>query len=190
MILDHNITAIVTYNTITPYVTYDKASIKSTVEIDTTGWTSGLNPRLITADEVAHIVGADRNDTIKWSSSKGYGPDDIETKSSWIYLDGGRNSDPTVYASGSNGWQKQYANSSTPSNYAWLFDYTNGCESYGCNTADSSNYGYWTSSPVSDYSYSAWGVFRNGRLLSDGVDNVDYCGVRPVITLSKSEFSS
>ena len=50
MILDHNITAIVTYNTITPYVTYDKASIKSTVEIDTTGWTSGLNPRLITAD--------------------------------------------------------------------------------------------------------------------------------------------
>ena len=187
MILDHNTTATVAWNS-NGRNNRSMVEVATALSADTTGWVG--SPRLITADEVAHIVGADRNDTIKWSSSKGYGTDDIETKSSWINLDGGRNSDPTVYASGSNGWQKQYANSSTPSNYAWLFDYTNGCESYGCSEEDSSNNGYWTSSPFSVDSYDAWYVYRGGNLYFGFVGNGLNYGVRPVISVSKSQIAS
>ena len=62
------------------------------------------------------------------------------------------------------------------------------CRSYGCDAADASTMGYWTSSSftVEDDSYAgAWGVNRVGRLLGR---NVDYSslGVRPVISVSKS----
>ena len=81
--------------------------------------------------------------------------------------------------------QTQTANSTNKSKYAWLFDYTDGCTSYGCNKADSSTWGYWTSTRKIDNSTYVWHVRRLGSLSLDDVLNAG-CGVRPVITISKS----
>ena len=162
MILDHNTTAKVAYETSGTYKEYEQASIKSTVDSDTTGWVG--SPRLITANEIATIT---NTTTYDGSDSK------------WFYFNG----------TGDNK-QTQASSSRGDNEYAWLFDYTNGCESFGCNTADSSTNGYWTSSPVSVRSYYAWRVRNYGRLNYSNVDDGDNYGVRPVITLSKSEFSS
>jgi len=50
-------------------------------------------------------------------------------------------------------------------------------------------YGYWTSTPNSGDSYSAWRVTFYGRLEGSSVDYVDRNGVRPVITISKANLS-
>ena len=64
------------------------------------------------------------------------------------------------------------------SKYAWLFDYTYECTNYGCNTSDLSTWGYWTST-------SSWHVSRFGHLSNTNANYAD-SGVRPVITISKS----
>ena len=64
------------------------------------------------------------------------------------------------------------------SEYAWLFDYTYECTNYGCNTSDLSTWGYWTST-------SSWHVSRFGHLSNTNANYAD-SGVRPVITISKS----
>ena len=50
-------------------------------------------------------------------------------------------------------------------------------------------YGYWTSTPHASSSSSAWHVIYLGLLNSPNVDNVSNYGVRPVITVSKSNLS-
>ena len=50
------------------------------------------------------------------------------------------------------------------SKYAWLYDYTSGCEEYGCNVEDSSNTGYWTNDPITSNSAKVWGVGSQGIL--------------------------
>ena len=123
---------------------------------DTSTWKN--TARLITANEVAKITGYT-------------GFDATQSGQSWFYLDSNN--------------QTQTATSTNKSKYAWLFDYTSGCTSYGCNTSDSSNYGYWTSSPSKDNSTYAWRVDFNGILYCYTVTRADN-GVRPVITISKS----
>lgn len=138
------------------------------------------SPRLMTADEVAHIVGADREDTIKWSSTKPWGTN-INTQSFAFYLDGGRNANPTSYST-EDGWGKQYADSTIKSNYAWLYDYINDCERFGCNTQVSYNagYGYWLSNKAMVFG-QAFLIWYNGKL------DINYIrssrGIRPVIEL-------
>ena len=138
------------------------SSSKTQVTTDTKTWDSSLNARLITADEVAQITGNTSFDS-KTSSA-----------SSWFYLD-------------SNS-QTQTAKSQGASIYAWLFDYTYDCTNYGCNIADSSTYGYWTSNIVYNNSSNAWDVFIYGRLYNDYVSYTNR-GVRPVITVLKSKIS-
>ena len=133
---------------------------------DTDGWDKSLKARLITANEIATIT-----DNKSWRISD-----------MWYYFD---SKNFTVHADSTN-----------KSKYAWLFDYTNGCEEYGCNIGDldnSDNYGYLTSSSYQD-SYN--GKRRtNVRMVShDGTISEacfysgDYTayGLRPVITVSKS----
>ena len=158
MILDHNTTATVAWNSNGSNASMGE--VATALSTDTTGWTSGLNPRLITANEIASITNTTTFDG---------------TYNTWFYLNGSGDKKQT-----------QVSTSQGTNEYAWLFDYTNGCESYGCNTADSSNYGYWTSSPVSDYSDGAWIVGRCGDLTGSNVDNDSDYGVRPVITIDKS----
>ena len=78
------------------------------------------------------------------------------------------------------------AKSQVTSEYAWLFDYTAECTSHGCNKSDSNTWGYWTSSPYKGNSSSdVWRVFRLGGLGTGVVSDAAY-GIRPVITISKS----
>ena len=162
---------------------------------DTQGWIG--NPRLITADEVAHIVGADSASTINWRSAT--------STIGYFYLDGGSNANNTTTCSGTfpncanGGWQKQYANSSNKSDYEWLYNYTYNCNQWGCSVVDNNEYpygisnteiilGYWTSSPHYYFSNSyAWAVSNGGSLGSndDGVSCEADFGIRPVITIPK-----
>ena len=98
---------------------------------------SGYKARLITANEIAKITGADK--LLNW--------DETSTTSGWYYLDGAKTNETVP------NWQTQVANSTNKSEYYWLFDRTNGCTSNGCQVADSSNYGYWTSSAHASNSY-------------------------------------
>ena len=152
VILDHNTTAKVVYN-----------SSGVALETDTSNWKSDLNPRSIEASEVAKITGHPPVDTYRAGVS--------------ICLDTNQPATAT-HCSKAQGTSK----------YAWLFDYTVGCTNYGCNKADSNTYGYWTSTPNRDDSTYAWYVDNNGIL---GNCRMAYTGhgIRPVITISKSNIS-
>ena len=158
MILDHNTTENV------------EAGEDATIAIgqlnkDTENWSSSnISPRLITADEIAKIVGADREDTLKWSSKKPYGTD-IETKSAVFLLEG--------YGSSYDEWNNFVP---TKSKYEWL---------YGNINAN----GYWTSttgSPSKDY---GWLVLIYGTDSTHyylwNEDIYVSSSIRPVVTVSK-----
>ncbi len=148
--------------------------------LDTTGWSG--NPRLPSANEIAHITGADTS--LSWNSSKTYASPvtDKSTQIGNYYFDG----------SGSNysGWTSQVANSTNKSKYAWLFDNTTNCLQYGCKKEDNNEYsgsavhGYWTSD-ASNINYP-WAVVESGQLGRNDVTNASNVGIRPVITLSKT----
>jgi len=188
MILDHNTTALVAWNS--QGTNTQMREVKTALESDTQTWKN--KARLITADEIAKITGA--KEILKWNSSKETGLNDIETKISWFYLDG----TGTTYSS-TDGWQKQVATSQGASKYAWLYDNTYGCTSYGCNvtddnkyeygTAGSTNYmyGYWTSSTLANDMSRVWYVSRTSRLYFNTAGYLSGIGVRPVITLRKNE---
>lgn len=161
MILDHNTRATVSWDSSGSNTKMNE--VAESLVTDTATWVNGLKSRLITADEIAKITG---NTTFSGATS---------TTNDWFYFD-------------SNS-QTQVATTQGTSNYTWLYDYTNGCTSSGCNVADSVTYGYWTSTPVAGSTNRAWRVNWNGRLDNGNVDNAGYVGVRPVITLSKAILS-
>ena len=154
VILDHNTTANVSYNSTGN--NSEMKEVKKALENDTGTWKN--TARLITANEVAKIT---KHPTFNVNKEN----------QDWFYLDS-NNLTLTV-------------NSTNKSKYAWLFDYTNECTSYGCNVSDSSTWGYWTSSPYKGNSTQAWRVVRNGYLGGNGVIFTGD-GIRPVITISKS----
>ena len=87
-----------------------------------------------------------------------------------------------------------FRGSNTPSDYYWLYDYSSGCPSYGCKVADNSVDGYWTSTPASSnnkkdgYYVRCTGSFSSSSYWAvEEVSNKGF-GVRPVITVSKSNF--
>ena len=149
VILDHNTTARVAWN-----------SAVDALKTDTSTWKN--TARLITANEVAKIT---KHPTF----------DATQTGQSWFCFDTNK-LDNTNYCAKAQG----------TSDYAWLFDYTNDCTSYGCNTPDSSTRGYWTSTIKIDGSTDAWRIHRAGFMWCDSVGNIKESGVRPVITISKS----
>ena len=131
--------------------------VKKALENDTKDWQN--TARLITANEIAKITGHPTFDASKENQK-------------YFYLDSNN--------------QTQTANASNKSKYAWLFDYTNGCTSYGCNKADSSTWGYWTSTrSIGGSLTAAWRVIGSGHLFNNNVTFAD-SGIRPVITISKS----
>ena len=157
VILDHNTTAGVAYNSTGS--NSEMKEVKRKLEEDTKDWKK--TARLITANEIAKITG-----NTGWDASMENQP--------WFYLD---SNNQTLTTSSTN-----------KSKYAWLFDYINGCTNYGCNTPDSSNSGYWTSTLYKENVEFAWLVCGNGSLLRDTV-TYTAIGVRPVITISKSNIS-
>ena len=161
MILDHNITAKVEYNSTNS--NSEMKEVKTALESDTSTWVSSLKARLITANEIAKITGNTSFD------------EKTSTYDKWFYLDSNN--------------QTQVANSTNKSKYAWLYDYTYDCETTGCNTEDSSTYtwGYWTSTPVAGETTLAWEVSSRGYLQGHSLATKSR-GVRPVITVSKDIF--
>ena len=157
VILDHNTTANVAYNSTGNNSEMKEVKIK--LEEDTSTWKN--TARLITANEVAKIT---KHPTFNVNKEN----------QDWFYLD---SNNQTLTTSSTN-----------KSKYAWLFDYINGCTNYGCNTPDSSNSGYWTSTLYKENVEFAWLVCGNGSLLRDTV-TYTAIGVRPVITISKSNIS-
>ena len=181
LILDHNTTAKVAWNSTGSNVS-GPTNVMTQLQTDTSSWagvptrtdsysvsngkaTYTINygtykARLITASEIATIT----------SNSSFVEATALYT--SWFYLDSNN--------------KTQTATTTGASNYDWLFDYTNKCTSSGCNIADASTYGSWTSTAVSGNTDSAWIVYWSGRLSSISVGITVSCGVRPVITLPKS----
>ena len=130
--------------------------IKNQLESDTETWNKSINARLIEANEIAKIT----NNTT-WTAGGSY----------YYFYDNTQ----TVYK-GAVGTNK----------YAWLFDNTNSCTTYGCNVADSSNYGYWTGTAYSNNSDKGWLVDSDGYLDYRTVVNSSFIGIRPVITVDKN----
>ena len=162
MILDHNTTVRVAYNSTN--VNTEPKEVATALTNDTQSWNNSLNARLITANEVAKITGNTNFDGSK------------STKKEWFYFDSNN--------------QTKIATSPGASKYAWLFDYTTNCTSNGCNVADLGDYGvwinggYWTSTPEFGSSNSVWEV-SYGSLNVTSTWLTIY-GIRPVITVSKT----
>lgn len=148
MILDHNTTAKVQYNS-TGYNNEPKEVAQALME-DTKSWKN--QARLITGQEVANIT-----DNKSWTAD-----------GLWYYFEN-NDTTPTIREKGK-------------SKYAWLFDNTLKCTSYGCFEKDDETLGYWTSTPKSKTKVGVWHITSSG-----GLDNgsVDVYGLRPVITISK-----
>ncbi len=159
MILDHNTTAGVAYNSTGSNA--EMKEVKTALESDTSTWDKSLKARLITANEVAKITENTSFDEKTTTYDKRF------------YLDSNN--------------QTQVANYTNKSKYAWLYDYTKECKQYGCNIEDSSILGYWTSTPVAGRNDYAWDVYRNGSL-SNNTTSSTLLGIRPVITISKDIF--
>ena len=189
LLLDHNTTAIVTWNSsgsntngpkeVLDQLKTDTSSWKGTIipanyTMDQTGQTSNANytidyseykARLITANEIAKITG---NTT--W---------DEKTATNWYYLDTNTTTQSSTCKSGNTSGCK----------YGWLYDRTGkNCKELGClNNSDQTTYGYWTSSSRADVSTRAWGVEKDRDLYYRGVTISDAFGIRPVITIPKSQ---
>ena len=126
--------------------------------------------RLITANEIAQITKADKEDTLKWKE---------ESSTGWYYF-------------------HNYSQDATTGRgdvcktngciYGWLYDRTaTDCTIYGClNDSVGQTDGYWLSSALTENTYRAWNVDCDGRMYNYSVDGVNYYGVRPVIEVLKS----
>ena len=192
LLLDHNTTAEVLWN-LTVSTASGPKEVLNQLKKDTALWQGTITPenysidqseqgsgvkyavdysdykaRLITAQEVAQITG---NTTF-----------DEKTSSSIFYFDTNTTTESKTC---------KYGNTSG-CNYGWLYDRTDtDCTNYGClNNSDLSTYGYWTISPNASTSGYAWCVYYNGGTLTNGyVGGAHRHGVRPVITVAKSNIS-
>lgn len=185
LILDHNTSSNVYWNS-SGNNADGMNEVLSRLFEDTDGWIG--SPRLIEANEVAHIVGTDREDTLNWDQSKKTNDEVKYSEVFWFYFDGSGN----TYV---NGWLNSSADSTNKSKYAWLYDNTYNCEQYGCFVQDSEKYlsttgnrdihGYWTSSAAIGTTENAWYVHEKGNLNFRYI-NQESVGVRPVITIPKA----
>ena len=136
--------------------------------------TEGYKARLITAQEIAKITGAD--------TKKGLLFDENTTSfDKWFYFDSlSSSASSTCKSENTSGCQ-----------YGWLYDRTRtNCKDYGCyNNADATTYGYWTGTSALGSSDRAWRVGGNGGLDFSIVDISGYYGARPVITVLKSNIA-
>ena len=157
LILDHNTTATVQYNS--NNVNTEMKEVKASLENDTKTWKNVA--RLITANEIAKITNHPTFD----SSKTGQG---------WYCLATNKQDSTS----------SPYCNKETNLSMNWLFDYTRcveGSNDWGCSHNDTSTYGYWTSTPYTGRPSNVWNVNSHGNL-SDGNAYNTYIGVRPVIT--------
>ena len=138
-------------------------------------------------DSVSLIMNENIGDLVLWNSS---GNNEEEPVTALAYLES-QTSSWTVDVSLPAGQQIADAVGNTSwtsggddislSSAPWLYDNLDGDDS-------TNSYGYWTSTPHSSDSYTAWRVRYDGSLSNNFVDDL-IIGVRPVITVSKSQLS-
>ena len=171
LLLDHNTTAKVAYNSEGGTTMKEVAEALAT---DTADWKD--TARLISANEIAQIVGKSN-----FTGASSYSDRDA-VKSDEIWLE-----DSTMDMV--NYWPQEYP-AQGEAKYKWLFNYTHSCGTFGCDVGSYSNSGYWTSSSFTvegESSVGAWRVRNDGFLGIGRVDGSDDdIGVRPVISVSKS----
>ncbi len=181
LILDHNTTALVAWNS-TGINVNGPTNVLNQLKADTSSW-AGVPTRtdsysldngtadytidydtykakLITISDIAKITG---NTSFVEETSIG---------TEWFFLNS-NNQTRTITTKGA-------------SRYAWLFDYTNDCEEWGCNIVDTSNSGYWTATPMPTFDSLVWGLYGHGGIYYFPPEVTTYYGVRPVITIEKS----
>ena len=178
LILDHNTTATVAWNSSNNNASGPKEVLEQ-LKTDTNAWTGTLTPdnynnakytidystykaRLITTDDIVNITG-----NTSWNGGNYYFDTNTYTASD------------TCKSGNTTGCQ-----------YGWLYDRTReDCTTYGClNNSDQKTYGYWTASSHAINPTGAWVVSSDASLTHYiDVSNSSNYGVRPVITLSKSQ---
>ncbi len=198
LMLDHNTTALVAWNNTYTNDSGSKINANGPKEVldqlknDTDGWKGTITPTNYTMDQTGQTSNAKY--TIDYSSYKarlitaqeltqitGNTPWDekVAVNSNWYYFDSKTTTASTTCTDGNT----------TECSYRWLYDRTNNnCTKYGClNNSDKETYGYWTASSRAANSNYAWRVNYNGNVISLNVDNNNRNGIRPVITISKSQ---
>ena len=198
LMLDHNTTALVAWNNTYTNDSGSKINANGPKEVldqlknDTDGWKGTITPTNYTMDQTGQTSNAKY--TIDYSSYKarlitaqelaqitGNTPWDekVAVNSNWYYFDSKTTTASTTCTDGNT----------TECSYRWLYDRTNNnCTKYGClNNSDKETYGYWTASSRAANSNYAWRVNYNGNVISLNVDNNNRNGIRPVITVLKSQ---
>ena len=141
-------------------------------------WSNVLDIDLPMAQDIANAVG-----NTSWKVAD-------QTQDGWFYLD--KNGDTYGHT--------KVSTANNKSVYAWLYDYTRQCEDFGCNyslpgTANPNGkteaYGYWLRDSTAlnsdtENPHQAWSVFRDGAMYSRYLSDATSRGVRPVITVLKS----
>ena len=167
MILDHNTTALVAWNS-SGNNADGMNEVKEALENDKNNWHDDVKKtaRLIEANEIAKITGNTEFDAT------------VPEKDKVFWLE-----DPTF-----DGTMPTFPQPGE-AKYKWLFDYTMLCTEFGCSVADDNTLGYWTSTPLASGSSVAWNVYYSGALNYNNVGDALNVGVRPVVTISKSLLS-
>ena len=113
---------------------------------------------------------------------------DLETDDDWFCF-GSHVKDYPTY----NG-ESYCENSAAQQKAAWLFDYTKECTYSGCTyeypDEQGAPSGYWTSDLLNVYPDEAWLVDDNGRLAVRDKTTSNKYGVRPVITIYKTNLNN
>ena len=195
LILDHNTTAAKAWTNSTTQINANgPIDAINQLKTDTLGWKGTITPsnytmdqrgqtsnayyiidyseykaRLITAQEVAQITGADKEETLNWEEKSAV---DL------YYFDSLSTSQSDTCKKGNTIGCK----------YGWLYDRTSlDCNLLGClNNSDRGTYGYWTSAANASQSTKAWLVNRNGYMYSTSITTSTDYGIRPVIEVLKS----
>ncbi|MEG2011442.1 MAG: prepilin-type N-terminal cleavage/methylation domain-containing protein [Bacilli bacterium] len=160
MILDHNTTKVVAHNSTGGK---EPLEVKTALETKTSTWKNEYKPRILSAFEIANIIGVQdfKNDYL----------------SKCLYSFENPINDLDRLPAGT-------------AKYKWLFDYTTKCREFGCSNEDATVQGYWTNTifEIEDIGqYSGWITFFGGGMICEGyVSFPNGPGVRPVITVSKS----
>jgi type IV pilus assembly protein PilA len=166
LLLDHNTTARLAWNSDNVNVAYENSNIKPEIDklVSESNWK--VTPRLITAEEINQITGK-----TGWTNTSG-----------WYCLESTKQdstSSPYCYNTGAIGW---------------LYDHmycVEGSNDWKCPNNDTATYGYWTSTTYGTAGAGSyvWYVSRYGRLNLDNASDTSR-GVRPVVTISKSDLFS
>ena len=160
LILDHNTTATIAWET-------SDFNIFKQLSDDILNWNSAIKPnvKIISLSEIDSIVKNNVNELQLLGTP-------------------GKLNDPTYYLHTNS--TTVYKGKIGTNKYAWLFDNTKDCTTYGCNKDNSSTYGYWTNDYNPDNASNIFCVTYEGKLDQNDSSTAILYGVRPVIEVLKS----